>query len=249
MLMTQKAFAEGGRMFIAYCSKLVDRVDASEDKDVVANANAKLEFLTPIVKAFLSETGVESASLAIQCFGGHGYVKEWGVEQNLRDARISTLYEGTTGVQALDLLGRKVIAANRPYMAAFIKDVEELCEANKDHPLTQRLWDVVHRWQALTELIGQRAASNPEEIGAASYDYIMFSGYAVVAYYWARAALIAEQRLEEGTTDTAFYDAKIKTAQFYYDRLLVRTEGHASAIMSGAENLMGMDESQFMARF
>ncbi len=249
MLLTQKAFAEGGRMFVAYCGKLVDRVNASDDPEVVANAQAKLAFLTPIAKAFLSEAGVESASLAIQCFGGHGYIKEWGVEQNFRDSRIATLYEGTTGIQALDLLGRKVVAANRAFMDAFVADVEKLCEENQDYPLTQRLSAVVHRWQELSEIIGGKSTKNPDEIGAASFDYIMFSGYAVIAYYWARAALVAEQKIAEGTSEKPFYDAKIKTATFYFDRILARTEGHATAMLSGADNLMGMEDDQFLLQF
>lgn len=247
MLLTQKAFTEGGRMFVAYCSKLLDRSMASDDPEVIANAEAKLSFLTPIIKAFLTETGFESANLALQIFGGHGFIQEWGVEQNVRDARISMLYEGTTGVQALDLLGRKVLASRGELMSAFVGDVENLLHEHRNHVHCQTLANYVRRWQEITRIVSERAASNPEEVGAASVDFLMMSGYIVVGYYWAKAVLAAEEALANGSTETEFYQSKVKTAQFYFDRLMPRIEMHAHNILSGADSLMDMTEDEFTA--
>ena len=133
MLLTQKAFAEGGRMLIYFLAKQVDIESHAQNEADKAAASDMLALLTPIAKAFLTETGFESANLAVQCFGGHGYIREWGAEQNVRDARISMLYEGTTGIQALDLLGRKVLMSQGEVLRKFTKVIHKFCEANKDN--------------------------------------------------------------------------------------------------------------------
>ena len=246
MLMTQKALAEGGRMLVAYNVMLVDQENDSEDEEVRKSASRQLEFLTPIIKAFLTETGFESASLAVQCFGGHGYIREWGVEQNLRDSRIAMLYEGTTGVQALDLLGRKVLGSQGEMMKPFANEIRTLCKQNPEHKLVQQLAAIAEKWSGLTQTIGMAAMKNPEEVGSASVDYLMFSGYVVLAYFWAKAAICAEEKLSAGESDSDFYDAKIKTAQFYFDRLLPRTKSLAQSIANGGDSMMSMSEDQFL---
>ncbi|WP_045859630.1 acyl-CoA dehydrogenase C-terminal domain-containing protein [Teredinibacter purpureus] len=246
MLLTQKAFAEGGRMLIYYAAQLVD-VEHHAEGEEKQNAENLLAFLTPIAKAFLTETGFESANLGMQCFGGHGYIREWGAEQNVRDARISMLYEGTTGIQALDLLGRKVLMSQGELLKGFTKIIHKFCEANKDDPSMSEfitpLAEANKEWGDLTMHVGLAAIADPEEVGAASVDYLMFSGYVTLAYLWARAVKVALTSSNEA--EMGFYEAKVKTAQFYFARLLPRTKTLQATIKAGATSLMSMDEAQF----
>ncbi len=245
MLLTQKAFSEGGRMLIYYAAQLVDIENAGGEKK--EESNELLGFLTPIAKAFLTEVGFESANMGLQCFGGHGYIREWGVEQNVRDSRISTLYEGTTGIQSLDLLGRKVLMTQGETLRKFTKIVHTFCEVNKENDtikhLVEMLADVNKRWGDLTMHIGLTAMENQEEVGGASVDYLMFSGYVTLAYFWAKAAQVASEKL--GGDEDDFYTAKIKTANFYFQRILPRTLSHEQIIKAGVSCIMNMDEKQF----
>ncbi|GAB3106359.1 acyl-CoA dehydrogenase [Aestuariicella hydrocarbonica] len=244
MLLTQKAFAEGGRMLMAYCGKLVDIISNGEEESA-KEADAKLAFLTPICKAFLTEVGFESANHGVQCFGGHGFISEWGAEQNVRDCRISMLYEGTTGIQALDLLGRKVLMSQGEIMKPFTKEVHKFCQANAGNPLVATLAEANKQWGELTMKVGMAAMENPDEVGAASVDYLMFSGYVVLGYFWALAATKAQAALDEGRGDAAFYTAKVQAANFYFARILPRTESLATTMTSGASSLMDMDVESF----
>ncbi|TVZ39122.1 hypothetical protein P886_3513 [Alteromonadaceae bacterium 2753L.S.0a.02] len=246
MLLTQKAFSEGGRMLIYYCAQLVDIEKYSADNDAKAEAGDLLALLTPIAKAFLTETGFESANLGMQCFGGHGYIREWGAEQNVRDSRISMLYEGTTGIQALDLLGRKVLMTQGEVLKRFTKVVHKFCKAHEQNETMAEfivpLAKLNNEWGELTMHVGLAAMENPEEVGAASVDYVMYSGYVVFGYLWARSA---EAALQHAESESDFYSAKLKTARFYYQRILPRTQSLASTIKSGAANLMTFSESEF----
>ncbi|GAB2503801.1 acyl-CoA dehydrogenase C-terminal domain-containing protein [Microbulbifer agarilyticus] len=250
MLLTQKAFAEGGRMLVLLCAKQVDRSNAAETEEERKAADDLLAFLTPIAKAFLTETGYESANLGLQCFGGHGYIAEWGMEQNVRDSRISTIYEGTTGIQALDLLGRKVLMTQGELLRNFTKIVHKFCQAELDNealaPYVTKLQELNKEWGDLTMNVGVKAMENPDEVGAASVDYLMYSGYAVQAYLWALAAKVANEKLAEGTSEEDFYRSKLATARFYFDRILPRTATHAAAMQSGADNLMSLDAEHFV---
>jgi len=247
MLLTQKAFAEGGRMLVAYCAKLVDINQRHPDEDIRKSADQQLGFLTPIVKAFMTETGFESANLGMQCFGGHGYVREWGVEQNVRDARIAMLYEGTTGIQALDLLGRKVLGSQGKAAMPLFAEITQFCAANSDNEFVKDLAPFLSGVQGDIAKLGRKALSDPEEVGAASVDFLMYLGYIVYGYLWARAAVVASEKLKDQNNDTAFYESKLKTARFFFDRLLPRANGHAVTMHSGAGNLMAMDQDQFLA--
>ncbi|NKF25193.1 acyl-CoA dehydrogenase [Pseudomonas sp. BGM005] len=246
MLLTQKAFAEGGRMLVAYCALLIDHVDHGQDPRQVEAAQDRLSFLTPIAKAFLTEVGVESANLAVQCFGGHGYINEWGVEQNLRDSRIATLYEGTTGIQALDLLGRKVLATRGQLMAPVLKDILAFCEAHAGDPMADSLRGRLAQWQMLTQQIGVVAQDDPDEMGAASVDYLMYCGYLLLAYFWTRATVVAKAKLAEGTVDQDFYRGKVHIAEFYFARILPRTETLAVTMRAGATSLMSLESESFL---
>ena len=250
MLLTQKAFAEGGRALIYYASTQGDILTKSDDPAAREFADHILSFLTPIIKAFLTETGFESANLGLQCFGGHGYVSEWGMEQNVRDARISTLYEGTTGIQALDLLGRKVLGTRGKALVpvtSFILDFCKRARGRKEiRPYLKTLMRLTKQWKSLTRKIGFATMRNRDAVGAASVDYIMFSGYVLLGVAWAASARAAYRQLEQGTTEEAFYRAKIQTAEFYFAKILPRTTSLLETMSAGPDTLMEMDENQFI---
>ena len=249
MLLTQKAFAEGNRALAVYAMKLVDISQANQDEGAKQLAESKLALLTPIVKAFLTETAQETTSYGMQVFGGHGFIKEWGMEQLARDTRICTMYEGTTGIQAIDLLARKVVGSNGKLLTVFTNEVKEYCKSIRDksqfNAWSNSIDTHIDEWHQITEDIMHRAANNPAELGAASVDYLMYSGYVVVGYFWLKMAVVAQQKLDEGTSDPEFYQAKLHTTKFYFDRLLTRTRSLVSAMESGADNLMNMEEEQF----
>ncbi|WP_293267283.1 acyl-CoA dehydrogenase C-terminal domain-containing protein [Neptunomonas sp.] len=249
MLLTQKAFAEGGRGLIYFCAQLVDKTKLA-DTEAKEEADGLLAFLTPIAKAFLTEVGFESANHGVQVYGGHGFISEWGMEQNVRDARISMLYEGTTQIQALDLLGRKVLMTQGESLKGFTKMIHTFCKENADNeamkPFVEPLVTLNKEWGELTMKIGMKAMQDREEVGAAAVDYLMYSGYVTLAYFWARMAYKAQESLDQGTEEEAFYKAKLITARFYYARLLPRTRSHAEIMLSGAESLMAMDEEHFI---
>jgi len=249
MLLTQKAIAEGGRMLILMIAQYGDIEALSPNAEERQYATDIMSFLTPITKAFLTELGLECASHAIQCFGGHGYITETGIEQNYRDARASTLYEGTTGIQALDLLSRKVLGSEGRLLRQFSDEVTSFCKARHAPELkamTDTLELAVSDWLTLSEAIAQKAKQNPDEIGAASFDFLMYSGYTVLAYLWARTAQTALKKNKEIPDDGGgFYRAKLDTAKFYFERLLPRTTMHKAASLSGADNLMSINETGF----
>jgi hypothetical protein len=250
MLMSQKALAEGMRMMAYYAAKRVDIAQLGQGEMLCQSALDMLSVITPIAKGFMTEVGFESANLALQCFGGHGYIKEWGVEQNLRDCRIASLYEGTTGVQALDLLGRKILLSNGKLLGKFAECIQQFCldptNPPELSPYIESLTRLEKEWSALTATIGARAMSNPDEVGAASVDYLMYCGYFFMGYLWARAAKTAAMKLVAGTHEPDFYSAKLVTARFYFERILPRTLSLAATINSGADNLMSLDADHFI---
>ena len=248
MLLTIRSFTEGGRALAHYTAKIADLLH-SEDEKVRERADSELSFLTPIMKAFLTETGFEAANLGLQCFGGHGYIREWGMEQNVRDSRIAMLYEGTTGIQALDLLGRKVLMTQGETMRIFTKKVHKFCQAQE---LNQGIEEFIKplaamnkQWGDMTMQIGMKAMQDREEVGAAAYDFLMYSGYACLAYFWADMARVARNALDNGTTEEGFYTAKLQTARFYYQRILPRAQMHKACLESGSDNLLAMKEDDF----
>ncbi len=253
MLLTQKSLAEGGRMLNYHIAKLLDILNCSKDQALKKQTEKELGLLTPIAKAFLSETGFESANLALQCFGGHGYIKEWEVEQNVRDARIACIYEGTTGIQALDLLGRKILMNKGEDLRTFTKKIHMFCQSHKGNPKMLEFVSELEKhnkeWGELVMKVGMVAMKNPDELGAASVDFLMYSGYVVLAYFWAQAAEVAFKALETSTREIegekAFYDTKIKTAQFYFNRLLPKTRGYVATMNTGSKYLMDINAEHF----
>ena len=248
MLLTQKAIAEGSRAMIYFAAQQADLVQHGTGEEQKA-ADEMLGFLTPILKAFCTEAGYEAANHGVQVFGGHGFIAEWGMEQIVRDTRIALLYEGTTGIQALDLLGRKVLMTQGAALKNFTKLVHVFCKENEANeglkPFVESLTKINKEWGDITMKVGMAAMKNRDEVGAASVDYLMYSGYACLAYFWAKMALVAQQKLAEGTTEEAFYTAKVQTARFYFDRILPRTLAHAQMISAGAESMMAIEEANF----
>ena len=241
MLLSQKAVAEGARALIYLTAQQADIVHSGKTEEDRKAADEALGFLTPIAKAFLTEIGYEAANLGMQVFGGHGFISEWGMEQNVRDSRIGMIYEGTTGIQALDLLGRKVLMTQGESLKGFTKQVHVFCKENADN---EQLKEFVEPLAAMNK-VGMSAMKNREEVGAASVDYLMYSGYAVFAYLWARMAKVALDKMVEGTTEEMFYNAKVQTARFYFKRMLPRAKGHAESMLAGSDSLMDMPEEAF----
>jgi len=252
MLMTQKAFAEGGRAMIYYTAKIVDDIEMAKTEKERKEADNRLGFITPILKAFLTETGLEAANHGVQIFGGHGYIKEWGMEQIVRDTRISTLYEGTTGIQALDLLGRKILLSRGKALNSFTKEVLIFCKEKSmlsgnpyKRQMNKFIWPLsksIANWQQYTLRLGLKAKKDRDVVGSASVDYLMFSGYIVMAYFWAQMAQAAYEKLAGDVENRDFYRAKIKTAEFYFDRILPRTKSLAKTMMADPKSLMQLDE-------
>ena len=249
MLLTMKAFAEGNRAMIYFAAKLVDVTRYSQDEEERKKADALLAFITPIAKAFMTEVGFEAASHGMQIYGGHGYISEWGMEQNLRDSRIAMMYEGTTGIQAIDLLGRKVLMTQGESLKGFTKIVHKFCQAQEGNAelkeFIEPLAKLNKEWGDVTLKVGMAAMKDREEVGAAAVDYLMYSGYVCLAYFWADMARVASEKLAAGTDEAAFYKAKLQTARFYYQRLLPRTRMHVDAMLAGAGSLMDVAEEDF----
>ncbi|WP_409476609.1 acyl-CoA dehydrogenase C-terminal domain-containing protein [Stenotrophomonas sp. Y-13] len=245
MLLSIKALTEGGRLLAAHAYTQLDAAQSAGDAQVRADAETLVSFLTPIVKACLTEWSIECTYNAQQCFGGHGYIAEHGIEQLARDARITTLYEGTTGIQALDLIGRKTALSQGAGLKLFLAEIQAFIAANGDNPAVAEFLPVLgaraNEWGTLTRSVLQRAAANPEELGAASWDYLFYSGYVALAYWWARAVAAAQASAHPD----AFKQAKLETARFYYARILPRTLAHAASMESGAAPLMAMDAARF----
>ncbi len=250
MLLTIKAFTEGGRALMYFCSKQSDIASRSNDDAQRKEAESLLSLLTPIAKGFLTETGFEAAYHGMQVYGGHGYIAEWGMEQNLRDARISTLYEGTTGIQALDLIGRKVLGTQGETLKTFTRIVHRFCKANAENEdiaeLVNQLTALNKEWGEVTMKLGMAGMQNPEEVGAAAVDYLMYAGYVTLAYFWADMARVAAEKLAAGTSEESFYKGKLHTAKFYFQRILPRTRSHLAAMEAGRGSLMDIGETEFL---
>jgi hypothetical protein len=205
--------------------------------------------MTPIIKGFLTDTGFESANLALQCLGGHGYVREYGLEQFVRDARIAQIYEGTNGVQALDLIGRKVPEGNGRLLRRFLALVQaDLKEAQGDPrvaDLAQPLADAVRKTQESVMTVMQKAMQNPDEAGAAASDFLRMMGLVATGWMWLRMARVSHDRLSAADGDARFYDAKVKTARFYMTKLLPQVDALAAAMKAGAAPVMELEAAAF----
>ncbi|CAA0121709.1 3-methylmercaptopropionyl-CoA dehydrogenase [BD1-7 clade bacterium] len=253
LLLKQKAIAEAGRAMLYDASLIADGLMSVESQEDFDEIDDKLGFLTPILKGFFTELGIEAANDGMQVFGGHGYIQEWGMEQIARDVRISSLYEGTTGIQALDLLGRKIILNKFKQYGAFNKRILELYKEIMRSPYRWKMMRYAGplmayhlRWQKVLVTILLKARKDRDAVGASTYDFLMYSGYMASAFYFTKMALASHYRLDNGgDLEPEFYEAKLETADFFFDRMLPRAKGHASAINGKVGSLMSMDEDDF----
>ncbi len=246
-LMDQKSFIEGARALVFWSAEMIDRTHRQNDKD----ADGLVSLLIPVVKGFLTDKGFEAAVQAQQVYGGHGYIEEWGMSQFARDARIAMIYEGANGVQALDLVGRKLAQDGGKHVMAFFDLVKAFVSENKGHdaefdaefldPLKSASKDL----QTAAMYFMQVAMKNPNDALAGSYDFMHLFGHTVVGLMWARMALVAKNVLKSAPSDAAFYETKLKTARYYMARQLPATAMHLARIQSGSATVMGLGADQF----
>jgi hypothetical protein len=227
----------------------IDGGHMNPDPEARKRSNDLVAFLTPIVKAFLTDAAMEVTSLAVQIHGGAGYIRETGVEQLMRDARIAPIYEGTNGIQALDLLGRKVFGTRGKSQQMMVARMRETIEKYGSLPeiaaMAAELGRRLEQWDKLTLELGMAAMKNPDEAGAAATDYLQFAGYMCLGWCWLASAGVAAKQLAAGVEGADFYSAKIFTARFFFDRLLPRVDAHAAAARAGAAGLMTLPAEHF----
>ncbi|HPW07488.1 MAG TPA: acyl-CoA dehydrogenase C-terminal domain-containing protein [Burkholderiaceae bacterium] len=244
MLLTAKAYAEGGRALAIYCSVLLEKAHYHPDGKVRKDSDEMLSLLTPITKAFLTDNGFQSAVMCQQVFGGHGYIKEWGMEQFVRDARINMIYEGTNTIQSLDLLGRKILGNNGATLKKFGKLVAALVE---EEGVNEKMAEFINpiaflgdKMTKFTTELGFKGFQNPDEVGAAAVDYLRVAGHLVFGYFWARMAQVALREIAAGNTDP-FYQAKLQTARFYFAKLFPETASLMLTARAGSKVLTDTD--------
>ena len=246
-LMDQKSFVEGARAFTFWGASLIDQAHREGDAD----ANGLISLLTPVIKGFLTDKGYEYASAAQQVYGGHGYIEEWGMSQFARDARITMIYEGANGVQALDLVGRKLAQDGGKHVMAFFEMVKNFASDNKgwdedfDRDFLGPLKAASKDLQAAGMYFMQNGMKNPNNALAGSYDFMHMFGHVCLGLMWARMGKASIEALKNGADDAAFHETKIKTGRYYMARQLPATALHLARIQSGADTVMGLSEDQF----
>ncbi len=245
-LLDQKSFVEGGRALLLWGSELIDRAHRSKDAD----ADGLISLLTPVIKGFLTDEGFDMTVRAQQVYGGHGFIEEWGMSQFVRDARIAQIYEGANGVQALDLVGRKLTQSGGKYVMAFFDEIKTFLKENKDNEALQK--DYLAPLKAASKDLQQagmffmeNGAKNPNAALAGSYDFMHLMGHVCLGLMWARMGKAAHEALENGASDEAFYKAKLKTGRYYMTRRLPATAMHLARIQSGADPVMELEEAAF----
>jgi alkylation response protein AidB-like acyl-CoA dehydrogenase len=246
MLLTARAYAEGGRAMAIHIALLIDKYLSSPDEAVREEAADEVALLTPVIKAFLTDNGWIATSHCMQVYGGHGYIAEWGMEQYVRDARINMIYEGTNTIQALDLLGRKILSDNGAKLKAFGRRIAAFVEEEGVNEAMQEfvnpLAELGGKVTKLSTELGMKAFGNADEVGAAAVDYLRVLGHLVFAYFFARMAKVA---LEKQGSGDPFYVAKLATARFYFAKLLPETAGLIRSARAGSASLMALDAALF----
>ena len=240
MLLSMRALTEGGRAFATYVGQQLDIARYAEDDSERDAAQRLVALLTPVAKAFFTDTGLESCVLGQQVFGGHGYIREWGQEQLVRDVRIAQIYEGTNGIQALDLLGRKVVADGGQSLALLAAQIRLFCEG--EPPFAAPLLDALERLEHTSQWLREQAGADANAVGAASVEYLHLFGYVAYAWMWSRMAATARANRDQ---EPAFYDAKLATATFYFERLLPRVLSLQASVLAGSESLYLLEAEQF----
>jgi len=244
MLLTAKAYAEGARALQIFCTLLLDKAQHHPDERVRKECDELVALLTPIVKAFITDNGHISTNACMQVFGGHGFIKEWGMEQFVRDNRINMIYEGTNTVQSLDLLGRKVLGNQGATLKKFGKLVGQLVmEEGVNEKMAEFINPIAMLGDQMTKFtteIGFRGMQNPDEVGAAAVDYLRVAGHLVFGYLFARMAQVSLRAIAAGSTDP-FYTAKLQTARFYFAKLFPETATLMRTARAGSKVLMDTD--------
>ncbi|OIQ69950.1 acyl-CoA dehydrogenase [mine drainage metagenome] len=244
MLLTAKAYAEGGRVLLCYSAMLLEKELSHPDEKVRKDSADMLAMLTPIVKAFVTDNGWIATSGCLQVFGGHGYIREWGMEQFVRDARINMIYEGTNTIQSLDLLGRKILGNNGATLKKFGKLIGQLvAEEGVNEKMAEFITPIAILGEQMTKFtteLGFKGFQNPDEVGAAAVDYLRVAGHLVFGYFWARMAQVALREIAAGNTDP-FYLAKVQTARFYFAKLFPETATLMRTARAPAKVLMDTD--------
>ncbi len=250
MLMTIRAFTEGARALALWTGLHVDIARHHGDERTRQDADDLVALMTPLVKAYLTDTGYESANLALQCFGGHGYIREMGMEQFVRDARITQIYEGANGIQALDLVGRKLVVSEGRLVRRFFELVSGfVSEHEADETMAEfvgPLSDAIERLQEATAFIAERGLEDPDEAGAASNDYLKLFSLVTMGYLWAWMARVAREKLAEGAADReAFFERKLVTARFFMERVLPEVRALSAKIAAGGSSTMAFEADDF----
>ncbi|WP_170329417.1 acyl-CoA dehydrogenase C-terminal domain-containing protein [Ruegeria arenilitoris] len=246
-LMDQKSFTEGARAFILWGATMIDKAHRSSDKD----ADGLISLLTPVIKGFLTDQGYDMTVQAQQVYGGHGYIEEWGMSQYTRDARIAMIYEGANGVQALDLVGRKLAQDGGKHVMAFFDMVKTFCKENGgkdesyDKAFIEPLKAASKDLQAAGMYFMQEGMKNPNNALSGSYDFMHMFGHVCLGLMWARMAKAAQDALDGGASDKEFYETKINTGRFYMARRLPATALHLSRIQTGADTVMALEAANF----
>ncbi len=248
-LLRIKAFNEGMRALAYWVGIRIDLEHRHPDAAVKQDATDMVALMTPVIKAFLTDKAFENTNIALQTLGGHGYIKEYGMEQYVRDARIAPIYEGTNAVQALDLVGRKLPMEGGRLVRRFFEivkgDVDVAAGVDGLEDYAKALGASLYQLQKATMLLAERGFANPDEAGAAATEYLHLMGYVAVGWQWLRMATVSQQKLAVGTGDKRFHEAKLKTARFYFSRLLPETATLLAAIQSGAAPIMAMAVDEF----
>jgi alkylation response protein AidB-like acyl-CoA dehydrogenase len=248
-LMTMRAYNEGCRALGVWVAGIMDVAERSENPKEKAEAEEFIAVLTPVVKALFTDLGFESANLAVQTYGGHGYIRDHGMEQLVRDSRIAMIYEGTNGIQALDLVGRKMPANMGRNLRRFFHPVAEFIEANQNDPAIGKLVQGFARafgaLQLATGFIAEKALKDAEEAGAAATDYLRLFGLVALGFMWMRTAKIAAEKAMQPGPDHEFYQAKLATARFFAERILPQAGALLFTIKSGKASLMALEDDAF----
>ncbi len=251
MLMTVKAFTEGARALAVWTGLQLDIAHHGADRQTREEADELVSLMTPILKSYFTDAGFEAANLAMQVYGGHGYIHEWGMEQFVRDARIAQIYEGANGIQALDLVGRKLPQNTGRLLRRFFHPVGRFLEQNAGDPALQDIVVPVAKafgkLQQATVVVAQKSLANPDEAGAASADYLRLFALVAMGYVHARMAKVAQEKLADAGERTAFYDSRLRTARFFADRILPEAEMRFRQVMAGAKSMMDMPVEEFAA--
>ncbi|WP_032112712.1 acyl-CoA dehydrogenase C-terminal domain-containing protein [Candidatus Paracaedibacter symbiosus] len=246
-LFTMKSLIEGNRMLVAWISLNLDMFEHGANPQEKEESHDLVQLMTPIIKAFMTDTSSEIANMAMQIYGGHGYIQEWGMEQFVRDARITQIYEGANGIQALDLVGRKLSAHAGRLLRRFFHPVQTFIEEHAENETVKEfvepLAKAFGRLQQATIAIAQKGMSNPDEAGAAATDYLRLFALVTLTYLWCRAVMVAQRKIGQGEDD--FYGAKIHTARFFMHKILPQTSSLFATIMTGSKPVMVMDEKLF----